>query len=85
MLCGRWAWKREQTAASWGWRRPQKELKERELGDYAGRACMAVRRWRGGGGQSCDRRSEVAETAWGSPVQGTQAGLALDRSTRKNV
>ena len=25
------------------------------------------------------------QTAWGSPVQGTQAGLALDRSTRKNV
>lgn len=50
MLCGRWAWKREQTAASWGWRRPQKELKERELGDYAGRACVAGqevegRRW----------------------------------------
>lgn len=44
-----------------------------------------VRRWSGGGGQSRDPRSEAAETAWGPPVQGAQAGLALDRSARKSV
>lgn len=33
VLCGRWAWKREEIAASCGWRRLQKELREQELGD----------------------------------------------------
>lgn len=28
-----------------------------------------VRKWRGGGGQSRDPRSEAAETAWGSPCR----------------